>query len=89
MVEGSESSKKESSINFPSMKTGTTHVNEEREQFSPANSSSNAEPGYSKNSQNEDLINSISALITTRLTERRSEMITMINIWRPTRVFRR
>ena len=89
MMEGSESRKKKSSINFPSMKTGTTHVNEEREQFSPANPSSNAEPGYSKNSQNEDLINSISALITTRLTELRSEMITMINIWRPTRVFRR
>ena len=56
------------------MKAGTTHVNEEREKVSP----SNAEPGYSKNFQSEDLINSISALINTRLTEFRSD-ITMIN----------
>ena len=61
------------------MKTGTTHLNEEREKVSPVNSSSNAEPGYSEKPQNEDLINSISALINTRLTEFRSEMITRIN----------
>ena len=32
-----------------------------------------------KKTQNEDLINSISALINTRLSEFRSEMITLIN----------
>ena len=32
-----------------------------------------------KKKQNEDLINSISALINTRLSEFRSEMITLIN----------
>ena len=80
MMEESDSSRKESSITPPPpMKTGTTHVNEEREKVSPVISSSNAEPGYSKKSQNEDLINSISALINTRLTEFRSEMITFIN----------
>ena len=52
------------------MKTGTTHLNEEREKVSPVNSSSNAEPGYSEKPQNEDLINSISALINTRLDNR-------------------
>ena len=36
-------------------------------------------PSYLKNPQKEDLTNSISALINTRLTEFRSEMITMIN----------
>ena len=65
---------------FPSNeKKKTTHVNEEREKVSPANSSSNVEPGYSKKSQNEDLINSISALINTRLKEFRFEMIPLIN----------
>ena len=68
MIEEPESSRKESSVTFPPMKTWTTHVNEEREKVSPFNSSSNAEPFYSKNSQNKDLINSISALINTRLT---------------------
>ena len=70
---------KESSITFPPMKTGTTHVNEEREKVSHVNSSSNVELGYSKNSLNKDLIDSISTLINTRLREFRSEMITMIN----------
>ena len=79
MMEELDSSRKEPSITFPPMKAGTTHVNEEREKVSPVNSSSNAEPGYSKKPQNEDLINSISALINTRLTEFRSEMITLIN----------
>ena len=50
-----------------------------REKVSPVKSSSNAEAGYLKKPQNEDLINSISALTNTRLTESRSEMITMIN----------
>ena len=36
-------------------------------------------PSYLKNPQKEDLTNSISALINTRLAEFRSEMITMIN----------
>ena len=79
MMEESESSRNESSITFSPVKTGTTHVNEEREKVSPVNSSSNAEPGCSKNCQNEDLINSISTLINTRLAEFRSEMTTMIN----------
>ena len=79
MMEESDSSRKEPSITFPPMKTGTIYVNEEREKVSPVNSPSNAEPGYSEKPQNEDLINSISALITKRLTEFRSEMITLIN----------
>ena len=59
MMEESESSRKESSITFPPMKTGTNRVNEEREKVSTVNSSSNAELGYSKKTtQNEDLINS-------------------------------
>ena len=70
---------KESSITFPPMKTGTTQVNEERKKVPTVNSSSNVELGYSKNSQNKDLIDSISTLINTRLREFRSEMITMIN----------
>ena len=49
MMEKSDSSMKEPSITFPPMKKRTTHVNEEREKVSSANSSSNAEPGYSKN----------------------------------------
>ena len=61
------------------MKTGKVHVNEEREKVSQVNSSSNAEPGYSEKPHNKDLINSISALTNTRLTEFRSEMITLIN----------
>ena len=61
------------------MKTGTVHVKEEREEVSQVNSSSNAEPGYSEKLQNEDLIYSISPLTNTRLTEFRSEMITLIN----------
>ena len=61
------------------MKTGTVHVKEEREKVSQVNSSSNAEPGYSEKLQNEDLIYSISPLTNTRLTEFRSEMITLIN----------
>ena len=60
-------------------KQGQTHTNEEREKVSPVNSSSNAEPDYSKKPQNEDLINAISTLINTRLTEFRYEMITLIN----------
>ena len=48
---------KEANLTFPPIKTGTAHVNEEREKVSPINLSSNAEPGYSKDSQNEDLIN--------------------------------
>ena len=72
-------SREDPSITSPPMKTGTTHVNEERGKVSPVNSSSNPEPGYSKKPQNEDLIKSISALINTRLTEFRSEMITLIN----------
>ena len=72
------------------MKTGTIYVNEEREKVSPVNSSSNAEPGYSKKPQNEDLINSISALINTRLTEFRSEMKHLDKQkWKSTNVFRR
>ena len=78
MMQKSESSRKESSFTLPPTKTGTTHVDKERE-VSPVNSSSNTEPSYSKKPQNDDLINSISALIDTRLTEFKSEMITMIN----------
>ena len=48
MMEESDSSRKEPSITFPSMKTDTTHVNKEREKVSHVNSSSNAEPGNSK-----------------------------------------
>ena len=89
MIEESDSSRKEPSITFP-LKKGTVHVNEERKKVSPVNSSSNAEPGYSKKPQNEDLINSISALINTRLTAFRSEMIMLINKkWRSTNIFRR
>ena len=79
MMEELDSSRKEPSITFPPINTGTTHVNEKREKVSPVSSSSNAEPGYSKKPWNEDFINSISALINTRLTEFRSEMITLIN----------
>ena len=79
MMEQSESRKKQSSITFPPVKTGTAQVNEEKKKVSPVNSSSNAEPGYLKKSQNADLINSISTLINKRLTEFRSEMITKIN----------
>ena len=82
MMEESESSWKEPSFTFSPIKTGTTHVNEAREKVSTVNLSLNAEPGSSKNFQNEDLINSISALVNTRLTsenESTSEMITMIN----------
>ena len=61
----------------PSNENRSNHVNEEREKVSRVNSSSNIEPGYSEKPQ--DLINSISALINTRLTEFRSEMITLIN----------
>ena len=61
----------------PSNENRSNHVNEEREKVSRVNSSSNTEPGYSEKPQ--DLINSISALINTRLTEFRSEMITLIN----------
>ena len=49
MMEKLDSSMKEPSITFPPMQKRTTHVNEEREKVSSANSSSNAEPGYSKN----------------------------------------
>ena len=48
MMEESDSSRKESSITFPPMKTGTNRVNEEREKVSTVNSSSNAELGYTK-----------------------------------------
>ena len=78
-MEESESSRNQPSITFPPMKAEIIHVNEEREKVSPVNSSSNLEPGYLEKPQNEDLINSISALINTRLTEFRFEMITMIN----------
>ena len=78
-MEESESSRNQPSITFPPMKAEIIHVNKEREKVSPVNSSSNLEPGYSEKPQNEDLINSISALINTRLTEFRFEMITMIN----------
>ena len=62
------------------MKTGTIHVNEEREKVSPVNSSSNVEPDSSKKKiQNKGVINSIFALINKRLAEFRSEMITLIN----------
>ena len=61
------------------MKTRAIYVNEEREKVSPVNSSSNAEPGYSKEPQNEDLTDSISVLISTKLTEFRSQMTTLIN----------
>ena len=70
---------KESNITFPLMKTGTANVNEEREKVAPVNSSSNVELGYLRNSQNKDLIDSISTLTNTRLREFRDEMITMIN----------
>ena len=60
------------------MKTETAQVNQEMEKAAPVNSYSNAEQGYSKKSQNEDLINSISALGNTELTVFSSEMITMI-----------
>ena len=79
LMEQSESSRKESNITFPPMKTGTAHVNLERKRFSPVNSSSNAEPGYCRNSRNDDLISSIFALVDTRLREFRSTMVTMIN----------
>ena len=79
MIEESDSSRKKQSITFSPMKLGTSHVDDERNKVSPVNSSLNTEPGYSKKPQNEDLINSISALINTRLTEFRSEMITLIN----------
>ena len=79
MMEETEYSRKEPGITFPPMKTGTTNVNKVREKISPVNSSSNAESGYSKNYHNEDLINLISALIHTRLTELRPEMITTRN----------
>ena len=62
MMEESERRWQESSISFPPMKAETLRVNEDREKVSPVNSSSNAEPAYSKNSQNEDLINSISEM---------------------------
>ena len=78
MIEESDSSMKKQSITFSPMKIGTRHVNDERK-VSQVNSSLNTEPGYSKKPQNEDLINSISASINTRLTEFRSEMITLIN----------
>ena len=61
------------------MKTGKIHVNEESEKVSPVNSSLNAGSGYLKKNQNEDLINSISALLNTILSEFRSELITLIN----------
>ena len=48
MMEESESIRKESRITFPPMKTGTTRVNEEREELF-VNSSLNPDPGYSKN----------------------------------------
>ena len=78
-MEQSESSRKESNITFPPMKTETANVNLERERFSPVNSSSNAESDYCENFRNDDLINSVSALVNTRLTEFRSTMITVIN----------
>ena len=78
MIEESDSSMKKQSITFSPMKIRTSHVNDKRK-VSPVNSSLNTEPGYSKKPQNKDLINSISALINTRLTEFRSEMITLIN----------
>ena len=65
MMEESESSRRQQGISFPPMKTGKTNVNKERKYLSPVNSSSSAESGCSKNSQNEDLITSISALINT------------------------
>ena len=46
MMEESDSSRKEPSIIFPPMKTGTIHANEQREKVSPVNSYWNAEPGY-------------------------------------------
>ena len=79
MMEEPDPSRKQPSITFPPIKTRTTHVHEKREKVPPVNSSSNAEPGYSKKTQNEDLINSISALINTTFTEFRSKMITLIN----------
>ena len=79
MIEELDSSRKEPSITFPPMKAGIVHVKEEREKVSPVSSYSNAEPGYSIKTQNEDLINSISALINTRLNDFRSEMFTLIN----------
>ena len=89
MIEESDSSMKKQSITFSPMKIGTRHVNDERK-VSQVNSSLNTEPGYSKKPQNEDLINSISALINTRLTAFRSEMIMLINKkWRSTNIFRR
>ena len=53
MMEESESIRKESRITFPPMKTGTTRVNEEREELSLVNSSLNPDPGYSKNPQSD------------------------------------
>ena len=50
-----------------------------KEKVYSVNSSSNAELRYLKKPQNENLINSISALINTKLTEFRFEMITIIN----------
>ena len=75
MMEQSESSRKELRITSPPMKKRTTNASEEREKVSPINSSSNVAPGYSENFQNKK----ISALINTRLTEFRSEMITVVN----------
>ena len=79
MTNESKSSRKESSITFLPMKTGANRVNKETEKLYRVNSSPKAEPGYSKDSQNEDLIHSIFALINIRLTEFRFKMITMIN----------
>ena len=66
------SSRKEPSITFRPIKAETTYGNEETD-VSPVNSSSNAELGYSRKPQNEDLINWISALINKRLTEFRAK----------------
>ena len=48
MMEEPDPSRKQPSITFPPIKTRTTHVHEKREKVPPVNSSSNAEPGYSK-----------------------------------------
>ena len=74
-----ESNRKESSLTFPPKQVGTKHADEEREKACPIYSSSNAEPGCSKNSQNGHRISSILVLISERLAEARSELITMIN----------
>ena len=56
-MEESDSSREKPSITFLLMINRATHVNKEKRKVSLVNSSSSAEPGYSRKPQNEDLIN--------------------------------